>query len=209
MGKGLFFFDPPRTIVDVQRPWMLSIGEYCKVTQNVTILAHDYSRSVLRRKYGEIIGEAKVTFIGDNVFLGAGSTVCMGAKIGNNVIIGAGSVVIGEIPDDVVVAGTPARVICTLDEYYERRKARTVSEAILYAKRFYNKYNRYPNEREMGPFWQLFMPRDIGIIREKSIFTKLSGDNEDEILDAFLKTEPVFGSYEDFICSVKENKDAY
>lgn len=35
--------------------------------------------------------------------------------IGNRVIVGAGSVVTHDIPDDVVVAGNPAKVIKTLD----------------------------------------------------------------------------------------------
>lgn len=53
---------------------MLHVGEYCKITQNVTIFCHDYS-CVLRRRYGEIIGEARENFIGDNVIIGAGSIV--------------------------------------------------------------------------------------------------------------------------------------
>jgi len=52
----------------------------------------------------------------------------------------------------------------------------------------------------MGPFWQLFMSRDISELREKGIFTALSGDNESEILDAFLSTKQVFNSVEDLKC---------
>ena len=37
--------------------------------------------------------------------------VCPGVTIGNRVIVGAGSVVTHDIPDDVVVAGNPAKVI--------------------------------------------------------------------------------------------------
>ena len=40
--------------------------------------------------------------------------VLMGAEIGDNVIIGAGSVVTGNIPNNVVAVGAPARVICSL-----------------------------------------------------------------------------------------------
>ncbi len=47
-------------------------------------------------------------------------------KIGNNVIVGTGSIVTKDIPDNVVVAGMPARVICTIDEYYQKNKARGV-----------------------------------------------------------------------------------
>lgn len=44
--------------------------------------------------------------------------------IGNDVIIGANSTVTKNIPDGVVVAGSPAKVICTLEEYLNKEKAR-------------------------------------------------------------------------------------
>lgn len=204
IGKGTHFFDPQSTTIDTQRPWMLHIGEYCKITSGVVILCHDYSRSVLRRKYGEVIGEARETIIGDNVFIGIGTTVCMGSTIGDNVIIGAGSVVSGKVPSNSVYAGVPARFVCTLDEYYQKRKAKTVDEAKQYAKKFIEKYGRNPTEKEMGPFWQLFMPKDIQVLREKGIFTHLSGDDEDEVLNEFLKSEPEFSSLDDFLSKLDQ-----
>ena len=206
IGKGTHFFDPQSTTIDTQRPWMLHIGEYCKITSGVVILCHDYSRSVLRRKYGEVIGEARETFIGDNVFIGIGTTVCMGSTIGDNVIIGAGSVVSGKVPSNTVCAGVPARFVCTLDEYYQKRKSKTVDEAKQYTRRFIDKYGRNPTEKEMGPFWQLFMPRDVQILREKGIFTHLSGDDENEVLNDFLKSKPEFSSFEEFIQAVEKDK---
>lgn len=41
-------------------------------------------------------------------------------NIGSNVIIAAGSVVTKDIPDDVAVAGVPARVIGSFSELIER-----------------------------------------------------------------------------------------
>lgn len=52
IGQGTHFFGPATNEIDVQRPWMLKIGEYCKITSGVKILTHDYSRSVLRRGGG-------------------------------------------------------------------------------------------------------------------------------------------------------------
>ena len=49
--------------------------------------------------------------IGDNVWLGGGVIICPGVTIGSNVTIGAGSVVIKDIPDKVVAAGNPCRII--------------------------------------------------------------------------------------------------
>lgn len=50
-------------------------------------------------------------FIGDNCYIGTGTTILGPVKIGNNVTIGAGSVVIRDIPDNCVVAGNPAQII--------------------------------------------------------------------------------------------------
>lgn len=61
--------------------------------------------------------------IGNNVFIGAESTVLYDVKIGNNVIIGAGSLVNKDIPDGVVAAGVPCRVIGSFDEYMNRLRA--------------------------------------------------------------------------------------
>jgi acetyltransferase-like isoleucine patch superfamily enzyme len=43
--------------------------------------------------------------------IGANSTILPGVTIGKNALVGAGSVVVEDVPDNVVVAGNPARVI--------------------------------------------------------------------------------------------------
>jgi len=55
-----------------------------------------------------ICGRAR---IGENTWVGANATICPRITIGNNSIIGAGAVVFQDVPDNVVVAGAPARVI--------------------------------------------------------------------------------------------------
>ena len=49
--------------------------------------------------------------IGNNVWIGGGAIILPGVTIGNNVVIGAGSVVTKNIPDNVIAAGSPCRVI--------------------------------------------------------------------------------------------------
>ncbi len=49
--------------------------------------------------------------IGANSWLGVGAIVLPGARIGRNVAVAAGSVVRGTVPDRVLVAGSPARVV--------------------------------------------------------------------------------------------------
>lgn len=54
--------------------------------------------------------------VGDNVWIGANVTVIPGVTIGSNTVIGAGSVVTRDIPDGVVAAGNPCRVIREVTE---------------------------------------------------------------------------------------------
>ena len=53
----------------------------------------------------------KEVHIGDNVWIGGNTVINPGVTIGNNVVIGSGSVVTKNIPDNVVAAGSPCRVI--------------------------------------------------------------------------------------------------
>jgi serine O-acetyltransferase len=54
--------------------------------------------------------------IGDQVYLGANAVILGPIKVGNCVQIGAGAVVIDDVPNNVVLAGVPAKVIKTLLE---------------------------------------------------------------------------------------------
>ena len=49
--------------------------------------------------------------IGNNVWIGCNVTIIGGVTVGNDVVIGAGSVVTHDIPDGVLAAGNPCRVI--------------------------------------------------------------------------------------------------
>lgn len=54
--------------------------------------------------------------IGDNVLIGANAVILEGVKIGNNSVVAAGSVVVEDVPENVVVAGSPAKIIKYVDE---------------------------------------------------------------------------------------------
>ena len=49
-----------------------------------------------------------------------------GVCIGPDSIVGSGSIVTKNVPADTVVAGNPARVICTLEEYIERYRQKSI-----------------------------------------------------------------------------------
>ena len=52
--------------------------------------------------------------IGDGTWLGARAMVLPGVTIGKRVMVAAGAVVTRDVPDDVLVAGNPARVVRSL-----------------------------------------------------------------------------------------------
>ena len=104
-------------ILDPSHCWLIEIGNNVTMAPRVHILCHDASTKV-HLNYTKI-GKVK---IGDNVFIGAESVIMPNVIIGDNVIIGANSTVTRDIPTNVVVTGTPARVICTLEEYLSKNK---------------------------------------------------------------------------------------
>lgn len=59
--------------------------------------------------------------LGDNVWVGDGAKVLKGVTVGDNSVIAAGAVVTRDVPANTVVAGSPARVIKTLDPDRPRR----------------------------------------------------------------------------------------
>ena len=79
--------------------------------------------------YGDVLGSAGHVKIGDNVFIGMNSTILKGVTIGDNVVIGANSLINKDVPSNSVVVGNPQRVVCTIDEYLEKRRAAQLSEA--------------------------------------------------------------------------------
>ncbi len=105
------------THIDTLVPNLVEIGDNFISAPGSYILAHDASLLAMYGKYK--LGK---TIIGNNVFLGVNSVVLPGVKIGNNVVIGAGCVVTKDIPDDVVVAGNPGRIICTVEELHRKRE---------------------------------------------------------------------------------------
>lgn len=106
-------------------PDMISFGDNVHVATKVTFINHDISVFMLRymepeQKFKARKGEID---IGDNVFIGANTTVLYGVHIGNNVIIGAGSVVSKDIPDGVVATGIPCKPIRRFEDFKEKMKA--------------------------------------------------------------------------------------
>ena len=104
-------------ILDPSHCWLIEIGDNVTLAPRVHVLCHDASTKTF-------LGFTKVgrVTIGDNVFIGAESVILPGVTIGSNVVVGANSTVTHDVPDNTVVAGSPAKVLCSLEEYINKEQ---------------------------------------------------------------------------------------
>lgn len=61
--------------------------------------------------------------IGDNVLVGANAVVIEGVQVGNGSVVAAGAIVTEDVPENVVVAGVPARIIKEIDSQTQQKTA--------------------------------------------------------------------------------------
>lgn len=97
------------------------IGKYCSISWNVSIGGgnHDYKKVSLytdywyNRTFGidiqPIEGACKKTYIGNDVWIGAGANIINGVTIGDGAVIGASAVVTKDVPPYSIVTGVPAK----------------------------------------------------------------------------------------------------
>lgn len=125
IGKG--------TIINIgfsdfgSEPYLIRIGEQCAIASGVKFITHDGGLKVFNRNPGySHINKFGTIQIKDNVHVGSDAIILPNVTIGPNSVVGAGAVVRRSIPPNVVVAGNPARVVCTLEEYIEICKEGTI-----------------------------------------------------------------------------------
>ncbi|MFJ7848197.1 acyltransferase [Peribacillus sp. NPDC097224] len=96
---------------DVMFPEKISVGRNTVIGYNTTILAHEYLIDEYR--LGEVV-------IGDEVLIGANSTILPGLTIGNGAIVSAGTLVHKDVPEGAFVGGNPMQLIYTKEEMLKR-----------------------------------------------------------------------------------------
>lgn len=100
-------------MLDVMFPEKISVGKNTIIGYNTTILAHEYL--IEEYRLGDVV-------IGDEVMIGANSTILPGVNIGDGAIVSAGTLVHKDVPAGSFAGGNPMRVIYTKEEMEERRK---------------------------------------------------------------------------------------
>jgi acetyltransferase-like isoleucine patch superfamily enzyme len=110
-------------------PWLIRVGNDVTLGQDVLLITHDGTSRLFRDNlpgaspFGNRFGTITIR---DNCFVGNNAILLPGIEIGPDSAVGAGSVVTKSVPPRTVVAGNPARVIKTLDEYIESYVQRMV-----------------------------------------------------------------------------------
>lgn len=96
-------------------PWLVRIGNHVTIPPDVTFVTHN-SNTLFQEKYESLTGFGPID-IKDYVQIGINTTILPNVTIGPWSVIGAGSVVTKDVPPNTVVAGNPAKPICTIDEF--------------------------------------------------------------------------------------------
>ena len=91
------------------------VGDKVMFGPNVTVATANHPLDAGLRARG--LQYNKDVWIGENAWIGANVVIVPGVHIGKNSIIGAGSVVTKDIPDDVLAAGVPCRVLRAVGEH--------------------------------------------------------------------------------------------
>lgn len=132
MGKNVVFYGMKPGMFSTE-PWLITMGNNVYITANCQFITHDGGTLILRKELPDLELTSPIE-IGSDVYIGLGCIILPGTKIGNRSIVGAGSVVKGEFPDNSVIAGCPAKVIKTVDEYLEKAKKNSLHLGNLSAK---------------------------------------------------------------------------
>lgn len=129
-------------------PYLITIGNHVTITAGVRFITHDGGIWVFRENKlpnADIVGTITIK---DNCFIGVNAIILPGVEIGENCIIAAGSVVTKSIPPNSLAGGVPARVLKSIEEYYEgiktkvlQTKQMSVKEKEIFLKEYFGGNN--------------------------------------------------------------------
>ena len=205
IGDGCVVWSPELTHIEEANPHLITIGSHVDMTGPVTILCHDYSVGVTKRwSHGEVLGSQKKVTIGNNVFLGWGCTVLAGTTIGDNAVIGAHAVATGNLPGGFIYAGSPAKPVCSIEEYYKKRKKHQLNEALAVYAAYKERFGKVPPVEVFHEYFYLFTtnPDELCDAFRRKLDDK---GNPKECVEWLRRGGAPFASYEEF-CEYAEER---
>ena len=110
------YLNPNVTVTDDynSKDILLKIGDNCSIAPGVVFVGDsNHNNSSYLKKSGLLnkFSKRETITIGNDVWIGANSTILPGVKIGNSCIIGANSLVNKDIPDFSLAYGSPIRIV--------------------------------------------------------------------------------------------------
>lgn len=153
--------------------------------------------------YHDFVPSSGKVVIGNNVVFGINVTILKGVTIGDNCIIGLGSIITKDIPSNSVASGAPAKVVCSIHDYYLRRKQRSVIESFDYVSSIIESKKRKPIITDFEEEWALFFRQsDFEIYPEMhSIIDWRLKDSAKEYWETH---RPLFDGFDDFMNEYKK-----
>lgn len=124
VGKNVYIFE--NVWLDHGYPYLIEIGDNCRISGNVMILAHD---ATTFKDLG-VTRIAPVRIL-EGTFIGYGAIILPGVTIGPRALIAAGSVVNRSIPEGKAAAGNPARIYGEYSEILQRHREAATEENIF------------------------------------------------------------------------------
>lgn len=117
VGERCFIFSD---FVETTEPYLVTIGDDVMIADGVRFASHDASACYYIPGASDLYGRIN---IGNRCFLGMNVVVLPGVTLADNCIVGAGSVVTRSfLEPGSVIAGNPAKKICTVEELREKNE---------------------------------------------------------------------------------------
>lgn len=124
--KGMRIGERCRIFTNIQsnEPYLISIGDNVTISGGVNFCTHDNGIIKVIEGKTDVVGPITV---GNDCFIGIHSILMLGVTLGDNCIVGAGSVVTHSFPPHSVLAGNPAKRICSTEEYADKYRDKAVN----------------------------------------------------------------------------------
>jgi len=124
VGKNVYIMEDAE--FDYHYPFLIEIGDNCRISKGVRILAHD--ATTFRELGVTRIAPVKIL---EGTFIGERAVILPGVTVGPHALIAAGSIVNRDIGEDKAVAGNPARPYGTYTDLINKYRDIAISSKVF------------------------------------------------------------------------------